>query len=470
MRRFGLRYQLAGWLLLLGVVPAVAVSAYLYSITRAGLFHEAAALMRADADTTADRLGESFKVVRQQLSLAARQAAQRVLDAKVNQRPRVRPKSSPRFDFSPAAAVLASWGEGAPVPMETWAVVDASAEPRLAFVEGEPGAAGATSDADRKLAIAAQTASVGEVVFGGVGESAQTARRVVRFATPIPGVDGSAIGSLHGEIPVEWFQRVMEVRVTSGGTLRVFDHDGRVVLSTDSGSEQEDAGALFTAARGGDGRLVQAELLGIPSAMVSVPLTVAGSREPWTVVVSTSERAIAQKAEPWRHAAAVAGLAVVVILGAAVISAGITRPIATLEEGTRRIAQGDIGFQVPVSGQNELARLAASFHQMAYALKRAEERLTKSERLAAIGEESLAIHREMNAPLTSLIETAAALKAQPDLPTEVREQIAPLYDNAVRMRERLLDLEHVHHHVRDTEAVRAFAPVPVPDRQAGGAG
>jgi HAMP domain-containing protein len=468
MRRFGLRYQLAGWLLLLGVVPAVAVSAYLYSVTRVGLFREAAALMRADADATVDRLGESFEVVRQQLSLAARQAAQRVLDAKVNQRPRVRPKSSPRFDFTPAAAVLASWGKGAPVPMETWAVVDASAEPRLAFVEGEPGAGGATSDADRELAVAAQTAPVGEVVFGGIGESAQTARRVVRVATAIAGVDGMAIGSLHGEIPVEWFRRVVEVRVTSGGSLWVFDHEGRVVLSTDSGSEQEDAGALFAASRGSDGRLVQADVRGVPSATVLLPLTVAGSSAPWAVVVSTPEQAIARKAEPWRHAAAVAGLAVVVILGAAVISAGITRPIATLEEGTRRIAQGDLEFQVPVSGQNELARLAASFHQMAYALKRAEERLTKSERLAAIGEESLAIHREVNAPLASLIETAAALKAQPDLPADVREQIAPLYEKAVRMRELLLNLEHAHH-ARDAEPVRDFAPVPGPDRQAGGA-
>jgi HAMP domain-containing protein len=259
------------------------------------------------------------------------------------------------------------------------------------------------------------------------------------------------------------------VRVTSGGSLWVFDHEGRVVLSTDPGSEQEDAGALFAAARGRDGRLVRADLRGVPSATVSVPLTVAGSRAPWTVVASTSERAIARKAEPWRHAAAVAGLAVVVILGAAVISAGITRPIATLEEGTRRIAQGDLEFQVPVSGQNELARLAASFHQMAYALKRAEERLTKSERLAAIGEESLAIHREVNAPLASLIEAAASLKAQPDLPAEVREQVAPLYEQAVRMRELLLNLEHVHHHARDAEPVREIASVPAPDRQAGGA-
>ncbi len=473
MRRFGLRDQLTGWFLFIGVVPAVAVSLYTYSVTRDGLFREAAALMRADADATADRLTESFEVVRNQLVLAAQQVAQRVLDAKVNQRPRPRSKSLPRFDFSPAANVLVSWGKGAPVPLETWAVVDASIEARLAFVEGEPGAAGALSDGDRQLAVAAQAAPSGEVVFGGVGTSAQTARRVATFATPIIGAEGEAIGSLHGEIPVEWFQRAMEVRFTAGGSLWVFDQESRVVLTTDSRPDAEaQSGALFATSRGGDGRLAPMALNGTPSLAVSVPLVVVGARAPWTAAVSVPEQAIAMKAHPWRYVAVVAGLAVVVILGAALISAKITGPIATLEEGTRRIAQGDLEFQVQVRGHNELKQLAASFHEMAYALKRAEERLTKAERLAAIGEESLVIHRELNAPLASVIDSVERLTAQPGLPAPLRAQIEPMYEGALRMRDIVQRLERAHNHVHHPAPEKRTPEVseaPASEREVGGA-
>ncbi len=475
MRRFGLRYQLTGWFLLIGVVPAVAVSAYLYSVTRAALFREAATLMRGDADATADLLAESFGVVRKQMVLAARQVAQRVLDAKVNQRPRPKSKSLPRFDFGPAATALVWWGRGAPIPLETWAVVDTLIEPRLVFVEGEPGATGALSDSDRELAVAAQAAADGEVLFGGVATSAQTARRVAAFATPIIGADGAAIGSLHGEIPVEWFQRALEVRFTAGGSLWVLDQEGRVVLTTDSGADAEQSpSALLSAIRGGDSRLARVHLNGAASAAVSVPLAVAGSQEPWTVAISAPEQTIAMKADPWRYAAVVGGLAVVVLVGAALISFKITRPIATLEEGTRRIAQGDLEFHVQVRGHNELKQLAASFHQMAYALKRAEERLTKAERLAAIGEESLAIHRELNAPLAAVIDSVEALKTQPDLPAAVREQVEPIHEGAVRMRDILQKLERAHDHAQASargERMPEFAtaPAPTPEREVGGA-
>jgi HAMP domain-containing protein len=458
MTRFGLRYQLTGWFLLIGVVPAVAVSAYLYSVTRTGLFREAAALMRADADATADRFSESFDLVRDQLVLAAQQVAQRVAEARPAPRPRPRSKP-PRVNFDPAVNLLMSWGNRAPVPFETWAVVDASAEPRLAFVDGQPGAFGALSDADRALAIAAQAAPEGDIVFGGMATSAQTARRVVTFAAPIPGVDGTAIGSLHGEIPVEWFQRALEVRVTPGGSLWVFDHAGQLVLTTDARPDADHVAVpLVTEGRDDGDRSARLQIGSEAAIAVSLPLTVTGAREPWTVTVSAPEHAIARKANPWRYVAVTAGLAVAVALLAALISARITRPINTLESGARRIAQGDLDFDLQLRGHNELEQLAGSFHQMAYTLKRAQERLTKAERMAAIGEVSLAVHHELHALSVSVIGHAERLKAEPDLPPPVREQVAPISEGVGRMREIIQKLDHIN----DQTAA------PVPDRQPGG--
>lgn len=457
MPRFGLRYQLTGWFLLIGVVPTVAASAYLYSVTRAGLFREAATLMRADADATADRFSESFDLVREQLVLAAQQVGQRVAEARPAPRPGPRSRP-PRVNFDPAVNLLMSWGSRAPVPFETWAVVDASAEPRLAFVEGEPGAFGAFSDADRALAIAAQATPAGEVVFGGIATSAQTARRVVTFAAPIPGTDGAAIGSLHGEIPVEWFQRALEVRVTPGGSLWVFDQAGRLVLTTDDGPDGEHLAASLSTARPDD---QPAKLrIGSEAAIaVSVPLTVTGAREPWTVTVSAPEHAIASQAQAWRYVAVAAGLAVAVALLAALLSARITRPINTLESGARRIAQGDLDFDLQPHGHNELEQLAGSFHQMAYTLKRAQERLTKAERMAAIGEVSLAVHHELHTLSTSIIGSAERLQNGPDVPPSVREQVVPISEGAGRMREIIQKLDHINDQ----------ASAPAPDRGPGGA-
>lgn len=456
MRRFGLRYELAGWFLLIGVVPAAVVSAYTYSTTRSALFHETAALMRADADAAVDRLDDSFGVAREQLVLAAHQVSQRVLDARSRQPP-VRSRSRPpRVNFDPAVSLLVSWGNRAPVPFETWTVVDASTEPRLAFVDGQPGAFGAMSDDDRSVAVAAQAAETGTVVFGGAVTSAQTARRVLIFATRIPGADGEAIGSLHGEIPVDWFQRALEVRATPGGSLWVFDQGGHLVLTTDADTP---SASFLTGTPGDGGRPARLRIGSDEMPAVLLPLSVPGSGESWTVAASVPERVIAARADPWRYVGTVAGVAAVVGLFAALISARIMRPISTLDAGARRIAQGDLDFDLQSRGHNELQQLAGSFHQMTYTLKRAQERLTKAERMAAIGEVSLAIDQELTHSLATVIAAAERLKERADLPEALREYVTPIYEGALRMRDALNKLDQTHDQAKDlSRGARTMVP------------
>jgi HAMP domain-containing protein len=459
MRRFGLRYELTGWFLLIGVVPAAVASAYTYSVARTGLFRESVALMRADADASVDRLGESFEAASGQLALVARQVSQRVLEARSKQPPRPRSKTSPRVNFEPAASLLVSWGGRAPVPIETWTVVDTAIEPRLAFVEGQPGAFGAMSEQDRALAMAAQSSEAGTVVFGGAVTSTQTARRVLTFATRIPGAEGEAIGSLHGEIPVDWLQKALEVRATPGGSLWVFDHRGQLVLTTDRRPDADTLAAPLSATKAGDGGERGRIQVGSDAvSAVALPLAVPGSDKSWTVAVSAPERLIAARADPWRHAALVAGLAVAVGMCAALISARMTKPIRTLETGARRIAQGELDFDLQPRGHNELQALAGSFHQMAYTLKRAQERLNKAERMAAIGEVSLAIDHELNHAVTAVIAAAERLERLPDLPASVREHVTLIYGEAVQMRDVMKKLEHVHEQTRGPADVPAVEP------------
>jgi signal transduction histidine kinase len=63
--------------------------------------------------------------------------------------------------------------------------------------------------------------------------------------------------------------------------------------------------------------------------------------------------------------AAAAGGVLLVLLGSFMLAANLARPITALDAAARRLAEGETETSVPVEGDDELARLAASFNRMA---------------------------------------------------------------------------------------------------------
>jgi len=53
----------------------------------------------------------------------------------------------------------------------------------------------------------------------------------------------------------------------------------------------------------------------------------------------------------------------------------VTKPVAKLVEGTRRIASGDLSYKVEIEAKDEIGELAASFNNMASSLSEAREKL-----------------------------------------------------------------------------------------------
>lgn len=98
----------------------------------------------------------------------------------------------------------------------------------------------------------------------------------------------------------------------------------------------------------------------------------------------------------------------------------ILRPIIILNEGVKRVGEGEVGVEVPVVGQGEIKELSLSFNRMSVKLKglideikSAQENLIKTEKLYAIGEFSAGIAHEIKNPLTPikmLINTAKEKK------------------------------------------------------------
>jgi signal transduction histidine kinase len=95
-------------------------------------------------------------------------------------------------------------------------------------------------------------------------------------------------------------------------------------------------------------------------------------------------------------------LAFAVGAGAAALSQRLLAPIATLTEGVKAVAAGDLSREVEVRSEDEIGLLAREFNAMAASLGRQREELRRAERLAAAGRISAQITHEIRNPLNSI--------------------------------------------------------------------
>ena len=101
-------------------------------------------------------------------------------------------------------------------------------------------------------------------------------------------------------------------------------------------------------------------------------------------------------------------------LAAMALVARALSPIRDLIAGVKRISAGDFSRRVAVGGSSEVALLAGEFNAMAASLLSRDERLKRSERLAAIGRMSSQITHEVRNPLNSLSLNVEMLEEEID--------------------------------------------------------
>jgi two-component system NtrC family sensor kinase len=115
----------------------------------------------------------------------------------------------------------------------------------------------------------------------------------------------------------------------------------------------------------------------------------------------------------------------------------LNRPVKELIEGTHRVSEGDLEFQIPIRSEDEIGVLAQYFNQMTQDLKRARTSLTEwgarleqmvgartrdleiaqkqllcSEKLASLGKLSAGVAHEINNPLTGILTFSQLLMEQ----------------------------------------------------------
>ncbi len=110
---------------------------------------------------------------------------------------------------------------------------------------------------------------------------------------------------------------------------------------------------------------------------------------------------------------------------AILLAFSITRPIRKLAGEMDRLATDDstdLAASVPTAkGPQEIARLAASFHQLLARLSAARLRLARHERLATLGKVCLSVAHELRNPLSGIKMHA---RAAPGPPGQARARVA----------------------------------------------
>jgi two-component system, NtrC family, sensor kinase len=86
--------------------------------------------------------------------------------------------------------------------------------------------------------------------------------------------------------------------------------------------------------------------------------------------------------------------------------------LGKLAQGARKLAGGDWGERVPEDDKDEIGALGREFNSMAAALQEREQRLIRSERLAAIGRMAAHIAHEVRNPLSSIGLNAELLEEE----------------------------------------------------------
>jgi signal transduction histidine kinase len=153
--------------------------------------------------------------------------------------------------------------------------------------------------------------------------------------------------------------------------------------------------------------------------------------------------------------------ATVLLLTYVLLTYFIVRPIDRLRMASERLAAGRLGTSVPVQGAAEVARLAATFNEMAAQLRadraalqdrledlerttveltNAQDQLMRSARLAAVGRLSAGVAHEIGNPLAAIRGLLDLLQMGDLDPEEEREFIGRIQRETERIHRTIRDL------------------------------
>ena len=117
------------------------------------------------------------------------------------------------------------------------------------------------------------------------------------------------------------------------------------------------------------------------------------------------------------------------------ISSTLTRPLETLVEGTRALANGNFEYRLNASGVASIGELSRAFERMRVELQKSQKELLDSERLATIGRMASSISHDLRHYLSAMYanaefmsEGSIAQSERDELFLEVRSAVQGMTD------------------------------------------
>jgi signal transduction histidine kinase len=139
----------------------------------------------------------------------------------------------------------------------------------------------------------------------------------------------------------------------------------------------------------------------------------------------------------WQLSSGAIVLTALVVAIAVALSYRITRPIHELTAGATAIAQGNLGIQVPVRGDDEIGELARAFNGMS---QRISEDITHLQELDRMRSSfiSAAAH-DLKSPLSSLVSFSEVLLDYADEDPETRQEFLGIINAESKRLARMID-------------------------------
>lgn len=277
---------------------------------------------------------------------------------------------------------------------------------------------------------------------------------MVVLAYPVHDATGRLVGLLGLALDLARIQSAFgAIPLPQGSVVTVMDRSGRIIAR--SRDAQQFVGRQgIPASKSADAPSIR-DLDGVDRLAADVVM----QRVPWRVSVGIPlAEVMARTLDSWaRNIALLALTCGAVLVAAMLVAMSGTRSVEALRTQARRIADGDLTPSAPLTMPNlELGQLQDAFVTMATSLREARDavqrqveqerhmnrtlqslqrHVVRQERQAAVGQLMHGVAHEMNNPLQAILGTTQLLERRPELPADVREEIAFVQAQAVRARE-----------------------------------
>jgi two-component system NtrC family sensor kinase len=112
----------------------------------------------------------------------------------------------------------------------------------------------------------------------------------------------------------------------------------------------------------------------------------------------------------------------------------VLKPVLEIVAATRKVAAGDLHYEIKLNKRDEIGILANSFNEMTQKMSEAQRQVYQSQKLAAVGQLAAGVAHEINNPLTGVLTYSSFLLKRAEDKPEFKEDLEVIVRETKRCR------------------------------------